>query len=67
MQHAEYEKKDCEMPDCPICLVTFTPADSLMVFECDAKHYFHEKCGKDWLKVKTSCPLCRTDFTDKIN
>ena len=66
MGHAEYHQKDNEMPDCPICLITFASDDQIVVFSCDSKHYFHMKCGTEWLEVKTECPLCRTDFSEQI-
>ena len=67
MSHKEYKQKDDDMPDCPICLVNFVPDDELLVFSCDVKHYFHKKCGIEWLDVKTECPLCRADFTQNIH
>ena len=66
-KHAEYVNKDSDMPDCVICLITFTADDQLIVFDCDPKHYFHEKCAQEWLEVKTECPLCRADFTEQIH
>ena len=42
------------------------PEDEVIFFECDVKHYFHLQCGKEWLQVKTECPLCRFDFNDRI-
>ena len=65
-KHAEYQNKDKEMPDCPICLVTFAPDDEIIAYECDPKHYFHAKCALEWLQTKPECPLCRTEFTEKI-
>ena len=62
----DYGLKDRDMPDCPICLVTFVEDDDLIVFACDPKHYFHKTCGSDWLVVKSECPLCRHDFSKKI-
>ena len=64
MKFSDYEQQDPDMPDCTICLVTFVPDDDIIAFECDPKHYFHTKCGQDWLSVKTECPLCRHDFTE---
>lgn len=55
------------MPDCIICLITFSPEEEIVVFNCDTKHYFHAKCGLEWLEVKTECPLCRFDFTEQIH
>ena len=54
------------MPDCTICLVNFASEDEVIVFSCDSKHYFHTKCGSDWLLVKAECPLCRFDFSPQI-
>lgn len=62
MSHLEYSKKDADMPDCIICLVTFCSDDQIVVFSCDQKHYFHKKCGFEWLEVRTECPLCRFNF-----
>lgn len=55
------------MPDCTICLIGFCADDEIIVFSCDEKHYFHMKCGMEWLEVKTECPLCRKDFTEQIH
>jgi len=66
INHEAYPKKDPEMPDCIICLVSFTSKDLLVVFSCDEKHYFHRDCGIEWLQVKTECPLCRFDFGNEI-
>lgn len=67
MKHSEYGQKADDMPDCTICLIMFAPEDKIMAFQCDPKHYFHSKCGQEWLEVKTECPLCRRDFTEEIN
>ena len=67
MSHREYQQKDPDMPDCVICLITFAPDEDIIVFACDEKHYFHKKCGQEWLQVKTECPLCRFDFSDEIH
>ena len=66
-KYGDYDKKDPDMPDCTICLVTFVPEDDIVAFSCDPKHYFHAKCAHEWLEVKTECPLCRHDFTEEIN
>lgn len=55
------------MPDCTICLINFIPDDEIVVFNCNVKHYFHTKCGVEWLQVKTECPLCRFDFAEDIH
>jgi hypothetical protein len=25
-------------------------------------HHFHEKCLKDWMRIKYECPTCRTEI-----
>ena len=55
------------MPDCTICLINFTPDDDIIVFSCNERHYFHEKCAVEWLEVKTECPLCRFEFAEEIH
>lgn len=56
--------------NCSICQQEFQPDDEIVIFECDPKHYFHntplQKCGADWLETKPNCPLCQTNFEDKI-
>ena len=59
-----HDEKDTDMPECSICLVSFVPDDEIILFSCDKKHYFHRKCGAEWLVLKTDCPLCRRDFND---
>ena len=31
----------------------------LEYFETPCKHKYHEKCLRDWVKVKLECPKCR--------
>ena len=43
---------------------------SICLEECNTKikkcgHYFHKKCIKEYLNLKNSCPMCRTDLLDK--
>lgn len=47
-------------PECCICTETFDPAKEIKRTAC--QHYFHEECLGTWLKVSTSCPLCRNDL-----
>ena len=54
------------MADCSICLINFHSDDEILVFSCDSKHYFHSKCGSEWLEIKPECPLCRKNFKNEI-
>ncbi|XP_042026185.1 putative RING-H2 finger protein ATL21A [Salvia splendens] len=43
---------------CPICLVDYCPKDELRCIpEC--QHCFHSECVDEWLRLNSSCPLCR--------
>lgn len=42
---------------CPICLDPFNPKEHLIATTCE--HRFHRKCLKNWIKKKTTCPICR--------
>jgi len=47
-------------PECCICTETFNEVQEIKRTQC--QHYFHEECLGKWLKVSTSCPLCRNDL-----
>jgi len=34
------------------------------VLRTECKHLFHEKCLKDWMKIKPQCPSCRADIVN---
>ncbi|KAH7841685.1 hypothetical protein Vadar_033043 [Vaccinium darrowii] len=43
---------------CSICLAEYNDADVLRLLpECG--HLFHLKCVDPWLRVNTTCPICR--------
>jgi hypothetical protein len=42
--------------NCSICLLSLI--NDIKKLSCN--HSFHENCITDWLKLKTSCPLCRS-------
>ncbi len=41
---------------CCICLENFASMQKLMRLPC--LHCFHIECGKNWLEIKASCPIC---------
>ena len=55
------------MGDCTICLEAFGDDDEVVIYGCDGKHYYHVKCGMEWLENKFECPLCRKNFRDEVN
>lgn len=48
--------------ECTICMVQFEEQETICVYPCDEKHFFHEVCGEKWLNQKFECPLCRKEF-----
>lgn len=53
----EFEKK----VECSICMEDFRLHEEAKKLPC--KHYFHEPCITEWLKLHGTCPVCRKDLT----
>jgi len=49
-----------EFPKCTICLMEISEGADTILLPCD--HIFHEKCITKWLKVHSTCPLCRYEL-----
>ena len=43
---------------CPICLTEYQPKDIVRTLP-NCSHYFHANCIDEWLRLNTTCPLCR--------
>ncbi|XP_062087097.1 putative RING-H2 finger protein ATL71 [Humulus lupulus] len=43
---------------CSICLVDYKDDDTLLVLPYCA-HFYHVKCGLQWLRLHPTCPVCR--------
>jgi hypothetical protein len=52
------EISDPNQEKCSVCLSTFQPGQECKTLEC--KHMFHEKCITQWIHVKSTCPICRS-------
>ena len=57
------ESLDTQADDCGICIDNAN-YEELAKLECG--HVFHRECAITWLKIKLSCPTCRTDLS-KVN
>jgi hypothetical protein len=60
---------DGKLEDCTICLSEITSGEKIKVLPCSAtvNHKFHSKCIDTWTtQGKTTCPNCRSNFTDNI-
>lgn len=46
--------------ECCCCCDEFNSEKVIVQTPC--KHYFHQSCLADWLKLARTCPICRTDL-----
>lgn len=49
--------KEQTLQECAICLDTILLTDKCTQLSC--QHQFHTDCVRQWLREKTTCPLCR--------
>eukprot|EP00747_Dinoflagellata_sp_TGD_P166535 gnl/TRDRNA2_/TRDRNA2_189450_c0_seq1.p1 gnl/TRDRNA2_/TRDRNA2_189450_c0~~gnl/TRDRNA2_/TRDRNA2_189450_c0_seq1.p1 ORF type:complete len:288 (+),score=34.84 gnl/TRDRNA2_/TRDRNA2_189450_c0_seq1:93-956(+) len=50
--------------ECCCCCEPFDEQKEIKRTPCD--HYFHEECLGKWLRVSTTCPLCRNDLDEAV-
>jgi hypothetical protein len=43
---------------CPVCLSDFTDGEAVSVLPA-CMHYYHPACIDEWLRARTTCPICR--------
>lgn len=48
-----------DLGECAICKEVMVKGIEIQTTNC--AHTYHEKCIKDWFKVKRTCPVCRTE------
>lgn len=53
--------------ECSICFDILDSRNEMTTKKTDTcVHAFHSDCLKEWLKVKNTCPNCRTEVSNKI-
>ncbi|XP_052177401.1 E3 ubiquitin-protein ligase At4g11680-like [Diospyros lotus] len=52
--------KNNENPECCICLCKFKEKEEIRQLPCC--HIFHLKCVDQWLRIISSCPLCKQEI-----
>ena len=64
----EYKGRDSKIIEdsCAICLGGFFEGDTISTLPCNKFHSFHTICLEEWFYTNVCCPLCRSDFNDKI-
>lgn len=43
--------------ECPICIEVFQSGEKARQIECN--HVYHKRCIIQWLKMRSTCPVCR--------
>ncbi|KAK7394697.1 hypothetical protein VNO78_15232 [Psophocarpus tetragonolobus] len=51
---------------CSICIEEYEDSDMLRIMPL-CRHYFHRDCVDAWLKVHSSCPVCRNSLLEAIH
>lgn len=59
------EQKYGDTVTCPICYDDYQNNDEIMIFPC--QHFYHKKCGTEWLYISKQCPMCRKSIEDISN
>lgn len=57
-------EKSNKFTNCSICLMEYENGDKFRNLPCS--HMFHPECIDKWLKLKPSCPVCKSDLRDKL-
>ncbi|KAG0742071.1 hypothetical protein G6F57_010151 [Rhizopus arrhizus] len=51
------EKEKSQEADCAVCKDAFDVTEKVIQLPCE--HIFHDDCIKPWLKLNSTCPVCR--------
>lgn len=63
---AKIYSKDSE---CIICMERYSNDCPIIVLPCDKRHFFHEACITDWMRVSmnSTCPFCKSDIKELMS
>lgn len=50
--------------ECAICICSYEEMEEVMVLPC--LHWFHARCGQQWLEKSSECPLCQFDVAQSL-
>ena len=47
-------------PECSICIDNFESGQTVWILRCH--HVYHETCLQPWLRLRSTCPMCRENI-----
>lgn len=60
VSEAESLSKDFQENPCPICWSNLEFGQEYLRMKC--RHHYHTSCLEEWLKKKSSCPMCNAEI-----
>ena len=60
----QQQEEDEEGPCCTVCLCEFEEGEEMTTLPC--LHSFHKECCTQWLREKSTCPMCNVDLVKLI-
>jgi hypothetical protein len=61
VENPDESKAGSSSEECAVCMESFGPGEEVRVLPCN--HEFHVACVDQWLRMRSTCPLCRSDIT----
>ncbi|XP_078159648.1 uncharacterized protein LOC144555254 isoform X1 [Carex rostrata] len=50
---------------CVVCMEEYEKGDKMGTLRCE--HHFHTGCIKNWLQMKNSCPVCKSEAFEDVS
>jgi hypothetical protein len=61
VENPDDSKEGSGSEECAVCMESFSAGDEVRVLPCN--HEFHVACVDQWLRMRSTCPLCRSNIT----
>lgn len=49
--------------DCSVCFEDIKSCENIKL---NCGHIYHKKCIGEWMKLNSSCPMCRAEITEEV-
>ena len=63
LESVPYKSSEGGNKECVICFAQFEEDEEIIQLSCDVRHSFHPNCLKRWLRINSTCPICRKTIT----